>query len=745
MQTDNIDTVQQIRNIINENDPTTIQYLIPAYKLLRCSFAENSNSVTTKEDLVLISDTLQYLVAASSNKEMEKHMVSEASLIVCNTICDIQDYIPKDDETYDRFLSLLIRLLNERREDNSVSFSILVYLQRLSSDVLRIPKPLMADLCKICSSILAQPDQSRNSLCTMTLSMVCMLMQLADNMDWFVNNGIIFQLSVLFTRECTVAMCRFFLVILNQIVSNEAYHPELLRSIGVTVILNCIRTFVPEAASNEDYYRIVELCFLYLLRLFVSDTQTVIQTFPEQVSELLHFLYEALFSPYYSQSGQGVQTIPGAVIQMEVHSQDMILSDYVMSLFALLYYNSADPEIVQAATVSEVCHRLNEISSFNIILFLHQFLFFCISKDPTLIPVLEQEENIAHLLHNFYKFPSESMLTLFSYIIHYHMASQSEAELKQYYQLLASLRFPSMLINVLMIDTLPLTISESVDLQDSIRSGDTNPSDSSGSVRAVSNRVQVIILDILDALVSDRSTILLEDSTLIYRLLELMRNSLQSRDSTNQKIFHLSSRLLIAISLHSQNFALISQDSRYITSLCELLLQAPHIPDMILQLFCPLYQYAQYGSMQRLVSDSKFSKLMAQTRRLLSDSSGLLQSWTSLNQQGDNTIRSVLTMTLGLVKVIKVLSSRYSSVHQSQYPVMGDVFQFLASVISTTVCETIISICVESCEQLWNCGAPTIQERLRGDIREAFVILLEKPFLQGECRSHVSALLSLTV
>ena len=93
MQTDNIDTVQQIRNIINENDPTTIQYLIHAYKLLRCSFAENSNSVTTQEDLVLISDTLQYLVAASSNKEMEKHMVSEASLIVCNTICDIQDCI----------------------------------------------------------------------------------------------------------------------------------------------------------------------------------------------------------------------------------------------------------------------------------------------------------------------------------------------------------------------------------------------------------------------------------------------------------------------------------------------------------------------------------------------------------------------------------------------------------------------------------------------------------------------------
>lgn len=93
--------------------------------------------------------------------------------------------------------------------------------------------------------------------------------------------------------------------------------------------------------------------------------------------------------------------------------------------------------------------------------------------------------------------------------------------------------------------------------------------------------------------------------------------------------------------------------------------------------------------------------------------------------------------------------------HQSQYPVMGDVFPFLASVIATTVCETVIAICVESCEQLWNCGscgyfglsvgAPTIQDRLRGDIRQAFCTLLEKPFLQGECRAHVSALLSLTV
>ena len=108
---------------------------------------------------------------------------------------------------------------------------------------------------------------------------------------------------------------------------------------------------------------------------------------------------------------------------------------------------------------------------------------------------------MAHLLHNFYQYPSESMLTLFSYIIHYHREHQSEAELHQYYQLLTNLRFPSMLINVLMIDTLPLSISEPVELHESVRTGETNPSESSGSVRAVSNRVQVIILDILDTLI----------------------------------------------------------------------------------------------------------------------------------------------------------------------------------------------------------------------------------------------------
>lgn len=86
---------------------------------------------------------------------------------------------------------------------------------------------------------------------------------------------------------------------------------------------------------------------------------------------------------------------------------------------------------------------------------------------------------------------------------------------------------------------------------------------------------------------------------------------------------------------------------------------------------------------------------------------------------------------------------------------MGDVFQFLSAVIATTVCESIIFLCVESCEQLWNCGnswhvlftvgAPTIQERLRGDIRGAFAILLDKSVLQDECRARVLSLLALTV
>ena len=43
-------------------------------------------------------------------------------------------------------------------------------------------------------------------------------------MEWFVKNGLIFQLSTLFnSSSCTITMCRYFIIILNQIASDGTF------------------------------------------------------------------------------------------------------------------------------------------------------------------------------------------------------------------------------------------------------------------------------------------------------------------------------------------------------------------------------------------------------------------------------------------------------------------------------------------------------------------------------------------
>ena len=83
--------VQHIRIILADQDVMTIQYLIPAFKLFRCWFAEHPTEPVNKEELELISDTIQYLINYYENGGVDKRLISEASLLVANTICDIED------------------------------------------------------------------------------------------------------------------------------------------------------------------------------------------------------------------------------------------------------------------------------------------------------------------------------------------------------------------------------------------------------------------------------------------------------------------------------------------------------------------------------------------------------------------------------------------------------------------------------------------------------------------------------
>ena len=83
--------VQHIRAILADKDVMTIQYLVPAFKLFRCWFAEHPTEPVSKEDLELISDTIQYLISYYENGGVDKRLISETSLLVVNTICDIED------------------------------------------------------------------------------------------------------------------------------------------------------------------------------------------------------------------------------------------------------------------------------------------------------------------------------------------------------------------------------------------------------------------------------------------------------------------------------------------------------------------------------------------------------------------------------------------------------------------------------------------------------------------------------
>ena len=181
-------------------------------------------------------------------------------------------------------------------------------------------------------------------------------------MQWFIDKGLILKLSFIFNnRECSVMMCRFFVVIINQIAANgairgnrsslEKYHNELINSISFTTIINCIQSFVQDASTDPDSYHIVELCFVYLLRIFFQDTAKRIADHREAVTSLLHFLYEAIFQSCYIRSSAiasssatsslFTSTLSGepASVALQVHLDETVLMNYVMSLFSLLCYN----------------------------------------------------------------------------------------------------------------------------------------------------------------------------------------------------------------------------------------------------------------------------------------------------------------------------------------------------------------------------------------------------------------------
>lgn len=385
----------------------------------------------------------------------------------------------------------------------------------------------------------------------------------------------------------------------------ETYHNELIRTIGFTPVMNCINSFIQESHSYSDYFHIVELCFVYLLRIFVQDTVHRIEENQKEVTELLRFLYEALFQPCFIhsvplESESAAEPLP---IALQVHTDEMVLMDYVMSLFSLLCYNckrdghhsvlAKHSPFIQPSLVAQICERLDAVTNINVTLFLHQLLVFCLATDrrcvsarsrvAALVDTFMEAGNLQALIANLHRYPSESLLVVFAKMIRMTCVGASSEEVsaseggvdasaesvgvategntpftptertEALLNTLSDLAFPSILVSL-------ITLSNSDDdarLSPEVSQYTSSAGVSSTESRAVLRTVRLYALDLLHCFFLRRSLahpsfldghhIVLDDPTLIGGLLATIRLFLNTRNPQEEKIVVLSATLLLRI------------------------------------------------------------------------------------------------------------------------------------------------------------------------------------------------------
>lgn len=83
--------VNQIRQIIESNDPNTLQYLLPAIKLVKSEYAENTQLEVSESIITLSLDVIKYLIEISGNSLYESRLVTECSIVISQFICCIYD------------------------------------------------------------------------------------------------------------------------------------------------------------------------------------------------------------------------------------------------------------------------------------------------------------------------------------------------------------------------------------------------------------------------------------------------------------------------------------------------------------------------------------------------------------------------------------------------------------------------------------------------------------------------------
>ena len=333
----------------------------------------------------------------------------------------------------------------------------------------------------------------------------------------------------------------------------------------------------------------------------------------------------------------------------------------------------------------------------NVVIFLHQFLSFALASDrllffvvsgiASLLECITIEENLSALITNFHRFPTESLLIVFSRILH---ANTSPDTRDAFRESLNHLAFPSILISIInhsdpSNDSCRLSIDPSL-----LESCVDDPTRL--SARAATRNLYLFSLDLLRCFYSgaffffyshtDSYCLVLDDASLINGLINMVANFLTDRTDEGGKITLIAASLLLSIgsqctpfslpSFPDDNFCLIENESGFIASISDLLFRGKNRYNLILLLFAILNQYAQSssaralswleGNLQKLVGDRRFSEVLRFTYRTITQNATLLQSKREMNLHLDEPLDEVLNLSLGFSRLLHVIANRREAV-----------------------------------------------------------------------------------
>ena len=229
-------------------------------------------------------------------------------------------------------------------------------------------------------------------------------------MEVLISNGFISLLRNIFEEgECTLTMCKFLVVILNQIAANgtcthffsnratswstdpwfrfhspSEYHSLLRTGVGYQFIEFPHRgTGLRLAAASRGLQA-------------EGDGASVRCGGPSAVAFPLRVSLQSLLSSCQQHrridlSGRNyADPNTGKRADGLCH---VSLRTSLLQLFLLLFsYHVADhPAIIQPSTVNQICQRLPTLHNMNVILFLHQFLYYCTLCDSMALSLLSMQ------------------------------------------------------------------------------------------------------------------------------------------------------------------------------------------------------------------------------------------------------------------------------------------------------------------------------------------------------------------